>query len=150
MTIDALAKFILSTSPNITNKKLQKLCYYVYAWYLAVNHERIAEVVFEAWAHGPVSPQIYSQYRRFGWEEIPQFRGFLPVKEEQAVFINNILSYYGCFSADELEKMTHDEQPWMNARKGYKPYQSSNEVISDYDMVEYYSKQRELYRRFAG
>ncbi|WP_374049741.1 type II toxin-antitoxin system antitoxin SocA domain-containing protein [Paenibacillus larvae] len=27
---------------------------------------------FEAWVHGPVNPQLYTEYREYGWQEIPQ------------------------------------------------------------------------------
>lgn len=148
MTGDVLAKFILSSIPDITNKKLQKLCYYVYSWYLTIYHRKIANVVFEAWAHGPVSPMLYNQYRCYGWETIPRYQGFLPIKEEDIKFVNKVILYYGNFTADELEEMTHNEDPWKKARIGCKPYESSNQIIQDQDIIDYYSAQEYLFDEF--
>ncbi len=56
---DDFSKLILSYG-SFSHKKLQKLSYYVYSWYLTLYGEKIADVNFEAWVHGPVSPEIYS------------------------------------------------------------------------------------------
>ena len=34
LSLDSLAKVILSIRDDVSNKKLQKLAYYVYAWFL--------------------------------------------------------------------------------------------------------------------
>lgn len=138
-----LALMALSYSP-MSNKKLQKICYYIYSWYLAVYEKPIAETEFEAWVHGPVSPRIYDLYKRYGWNDIPQYVGFLPVEDEVIRFAFCVCNYYNQFSADQLEAMTHQESPWLKAREGLKSYESSKKIISDYDIMVFYQKETQL------
>ena len=97
---------------SVSPKKLQKLVYYSEAWSNALyDEELISDTVFEAWAHGPVSPELYQKYKEYGWKDI---------------------------SANELEALTHQEDPWRRARAGY-PEGSHCEVeISKHDMKVYY------------
>lgn len=144
ISTELVINFILSECENVTNKKLQKLCYYEYAWYITTFKRRLMDVRFEAWAHGPVSPRIYNQYKKYGWNVIPQYFDYLPIDEYTVAFMENILRYYRKFSADDLEQMTHEEDPWRIAREGYKPYESSRQVITDEDIIEYYSRRFDL------
>ncbi|MBS1456852.1 MAG: DUF4065 domain-containing protein, partial [Clostridium sp.] len=48
---------------SMSNKKLQKICYYIYSWYLTLYNHKIAPLKFEAWVHGPVSRELYNQYK---------------------------------------------------------------------------------------
>ena len=60
----ALAKAFLAISP-MTHKKLQKLCYYAKAWYLALYDHNLIEESFEAWVHGAVQPTLYQAYKKY-------------------------------------------------------------------------------------
>ena len=46
---------------SMTQKKLQKLCYYAQAWCYALKGERLIKSDFQAWIHGPVSPALYDR-----------------------------------------------------------------------------------------
>ena len=48
LTIDTLAKVILNNCKDVSNKKLQKLAYYVYAWYYTIYNCEIVSMNFEA------------------------------------------------------------------------------------------------------
>jgi uncharacterized phage-associated protein len=133
-----LANAFLSIEP-MTHKKLQKLCYYAKAWYLAINNENIITEPFEAWVHGAVQPALFQKYRAYGFQLIPMFwpeKGLVP--EEFTSFAREIYESYGEYDGDELEKINHQEVPWINARKGLKPWQSGDRVISEDDMKTYY------------
>lgn len=141
ITVDALTKIIISLRDDISNKKLQKLAYYVYAWHLTIYNEPIAALSFEAWEHGPVSRKIYNSYRKYGWNMIPRYRGFILADDECIRFVESVVEYYGELSADDLEKLTHSETPWIKARQGCAPNEASDTIISDYDMINCYSNQ---------
>lgn len=59
---------------EMTPKKLQKMLYYCYSWHLALTAEnedteeilssRLFDATFEAWAHGPVIPEVYNAYKK--------------------------------------------------------------------------------------
>lgn len=139
MTIDTMANVILNNCENVSNKKLQKLSYYVYSWYLTLFNQKIVNEKFEAWEHGPVCRKLYNQYKRFGWNVIPKYEGFVLASDEEIEFIQRVLSIYGMYSANELEEMTHLEAPWIKARNAYGANTSYEKFISDLDIVEYYS-----------
>ena len=83
----------------MTHKKLQKLCYYAKAWYLALNNENLIKEPFEAWVHGAVQPQLYQKYRGYGFQLIPMFNGDLSkLPEEFLSFSREIYETYGEFS----------------------------------------------------
>ncbi len=136
-TIFYMAKAFLNIE-SMTHKKLQKLCYYAKAWYLALYDENIIEEPFEAWVHGAVQPDLYHAYKMYGFDYIPEVTCVDDVPEEFLSFAREVYDSYGDLSGDELEKLNHTEAPWLNARKGLKPWQSGNVVISEDDMKEYY------------
>lgn len=132
-----LSQLMLSFG-SMSNKKLQKICYYVYSWYLAVYAERIADIQFEAWVHGPVSREIYNMYKEYGWENIPCYRGFIPVNADTIDFARTVWGIYGKYSADQLEEMSHRECPWKKAREGYGRYESSDNPLKDKDIYYFF------------
>lgn len=132
-----LAKAFLSISP-MTHKKLQKLCYYAKAWYLALFDENIIEESFEAWVHGAVQPSLYQIYKDYGFERIPLFKNSEVIPEEFMSFAKDIYDAYGELSGDELEAINHQEEPWLNARRGLKPWERGNRIISEEDMKSFY------------
>ena len=137
-TIQQIAQWFLSKE-SMTHKKLQKLCYYAKAWYLAIYDENIISEEFEAWVHGAVQPLLYQKYRSYGFQFIPQLiisDEIIP--EEFISFANQIFDSYGHLSGDDLERLNHQEEPWKKARQGLKPWQSSNNIISEDDMKDYY------------
>lgn len=124
---------------SMTHKKLQKMCYYAKAWYLAINDINLVDEYFEAWVHGAVQPQLYQEYKIYGFGYIPVYDDIdRAIPEEFLTFAREIFESYGELNGDELEKLNHTEMPWINARKGLKPWQSSNKIISEDDMRIYY------------
>ena len=132
-----LAKAFLSIE-SMTHKKLQKLCYYAKAWYLALYDENIVDEAFEAWVHGAVQPLLYQKYKIYEFGYIPMFAEVESLPEEFVSFAQQIYDSYGELDGDDLERLNHSEKPWINARKGLKPWQGCNNIINENDMKEYY------------
>lgn len=126
----------------ITHLKLQKLCYYAQAWHLTLNKKNLFEDHFEAWVHGPVSPNLFSKYRGFGWNPIVKDVSDLKLKPQEEKFLNEIWRVYGHLDGKYLESLTHNEEPWIEARKGLAYNAPSNQVISEDTMKKYYSSLR--------
>lgn len=137
--IYALAKAFLSIS-SMTNKKLQKLCYYAKAWYLAIYDTNIISEDFQAWVHGAVQPGLYYKYKEYGFNSIPKIENTNSIPEEFISFANEIYSSYGHLSGDQLEVLNHQEDPWINARKGCEPWENCNSIISETDMKDFYRR----------
>lgn len=132
-----VARYFLSLG-SMNHKKLQKLCYYAQAWYLAINGKPFMDTWFEAWVHGPVSPELYARYRDWRGLTIPQISYNGTLHTPQKEFLNKIFYLYGDYSGNELEHLTHNELPWQNARKGYSPDEICTETISNSDMQNFY------------
>lgn len=138
-TIFDLADWFLSKE-SMTPKKLQKLCYYAYAWGLALLEKEIADTYFEAWVHGPVNPDLYQKYRNNGWKEIP-VTAFCPnLTEDEESVLEAVYATYGDLTGDQLERLTHQEKPWMIAREDYKPWEICTNQIDPDSMQEYYKQ----------
>lgn len=146
-TIYEVANWFLSNVENVTNKKLQKLVYYAYSWFLVFNNEtadridvKFFDANFEAWVHGAVSPELYNRYKKLGSANIPKYNGKLAdFSDDETDILEQVKSVYGGFNGNELEYICHQETPWKNARKHISTYEPSKELIKDKDIFEYYS-----------
>lgn len=142
-TIFDMAKAFLSIE-SMTNKKLQKLCYYSKAWHLALYGENIISEEFQAWVHGPVCPELYDKYKEYGYNKIPIINSTKDIPETFISFAKEVYDVYGDLTGDELERLTHMELPWINARGELKTWMGSQKIISEEDMKEYYRREVEL------
>lgn len=134
-----LADAFLSIA-SMTHKKLQKLCFYAKAWYLALYDTNLIEEHFEAWVHGAVQPQLYQKYKIYGFGHIPQVLNTQGIPEEFMSFAREIYNSYGDLTGDELEQLNHTERPWLEARGNLRPWQNSEQTISEETMKNFYRK----------
>ena len=134
---------------SMSHKKLQKLCYYAYAWFLVFFNDQeslssqlnsLCPSGFEAWVHGPVSPELYQIYRHYGWNDIPATEKQLEFPKDVEDLLSQVWNTYGSFTADQLEQLTHSETPWQKAREGKNMDEPSNKRIDDRVVFDYYSK----------
>ncbi|WP_103941873.1 Panacea domain-containing protein [Thermomonospora echinospora] len=140
-TIRDVAAYILQRRGPMTAMKLQKLCYYAYGYHLAWEERRLFDERFEAWANGPVSPELYRLHRgRLQLEagDIPGDCDGLDAGERESVDL--VLEGLGDYSAHQLSTMTHQEAPWVRAREraGALPLQRSNEQLDDAEIFEFF------------
>ena len=123
----------------ITPLKLQKLVYYAEAWFLANFDQPLTNEDYEAWAHGPVVRSLYAKYRKFGWEALPAEKGERP-PEDVSDFLAAVYEEYGQFSAKKLEKMTHEEAPWVKSRGGLPSEAASSKIIPKLEIRNFYAE----------
>lgn len=128
----------------ITNMKLQKLVYYAQAWYLANYGKPLFSADFEAWVHGPVIPDLYHEYKKFGYKPIIRDVSLKEISKKfgelESEFLDEVIEVYMPCGAYELERMTHLEEPWIAARVGYEPDDVCHVIIPKPAMREYYAK----------
>jgi len=139
-TVLDVASYILAKKGEMSAMKLQKLAYYSQAWSLVWDEEPLFNDRFEAWANGPVSPRLYDAHRGNFLVDAGMITGNPDVfTESQRDTIDGVLEFYGDKSAQWLSDLTHEEDPWKDARGGLQPMERSNEVITTAAMHEYYS-----------
>jgi len=138
-TIFDVAKYILEQNGEMSTMKLQKLCYYAQAWSLVWDDVPIFDEDFQAWANGPVCPELFKFSQGKFSVDASQMKGDSNnLSETQKETINKVLDYYGNKNAQWLSRLTHMEEPWQLARLGLPPGATSNNIITKESMAIYY------------
>lgn len=117
----------------LTHLRLQKLLYYVQGWSLAQRDVPMFPERIEAWAHGPVVPAVWQQFRDFGGAVISPETVSLDentIDDEEGAYIASVWEVYKPHSALSLRAMTHRERPWVDAHAGYSPGEMCNVEIT--------------------
>lgn len=130
----------------MTPKKLQKMLYYAYSWFLTLTNEnkdnltnRLFNERFEAWVHGPVIPKIYNKYRQYGYNPISTTDpDGVTFPEEVEDILNQVYEVYGSFNGNELESISHQESPWIEARGDRGPAEICSDELLDETIFECY------------
>jgi uncharacterized phage-associated protein len=141
---DVAKYFISKADPDsgevMTHLKLQKLTYYAQAWHLAIEGKPLFEGRFEAWAHGPVNTRLFNAYRGYGWHPIPYPEDFDPseINQSDREYLDEIWNLYGRYDAKYLERLTHSEEPWIEARGGLPEGAYCDRQIDENTIARYY------------
>lgn len=134
-----VAAHILRKQGEMTAMKLQKLVYYCQAWSLVWDERPLFDGRIEAWANGPVCPELYDMHRgrfRVGPGDIPGDPDIFDKDGEET--IDAVLAFYGDKKAHWLSELTHREEPWRDARVGLAGNERGNSEIAHASMFEYY------------
>lgn len=126
-----VAQFVLKTNGEMSAMKLQKLCFYIQSWHLALLDQKLFDADFQAWANGPVCPELFDAHRAkfivsdesFSQGDASKVRG----KSKDVVL--EVLEKYGELTPQQLSSLTHKEDPWLITRDGLPPEAISMDVI---------------------
>lgn len=148
LTIEDVADIFLrivdrDSGSTLTPLKLQKILYYAQGYYLAMNNVELFKEDFQAWAHGPANPKIYDKYKKYGYNSIdyPNTKS-KTIVDDILKFLYDIWNTFGIFDGKYLEKLTHSEEPWIEARKKAKCQdgESCTEIITKESMRDFFKK----------
>ena len=146
--IDVISKYIIVTGKEITPLALQKILYYAQGFYYAFFGKFLFEDDCQAWVHGPVFVDIYEKYKGFKSSNIcidVDYDIEDVMTDEKKEILDAVIKYFGYYNGKALEKMSHYEIPWINARKGLLSTENSNNIISKKDIEEYFKKVKMKY-----
>ncbi|WP_415931566.1 Panacea domain-containing protein [Zhenpiania hominis] len=139
-----VAAYILDKCGELTTMKLQKLVYYCQAWSLAWDDKPLFDEDFEAWANGPVCPELFRKHKGKFVVDKDFFNGMLSGNAEE-VFdkdefetMDIVIREYSDKTPQWLSDLTHSERPWKSARKGCSPGAYCDNVIDKEEMRQYY------------
>ena len=133
--------YFFNVGKSITHMKLQKLYYFSAGQYIAkYNNQVISEHRFQAWPHGPVLPNLYSELSYYGDKYIPEY-----IKFEENIFyynngiifdtITNTVGELRNYTAWQLSAKSHAiGGPWYQTLKEYSKYQTD----IDWDIIKKY------------
>lgn len=136
-----VAVYILENLDGVTAMKLQKLVYYSQAWSLVWDESPLFNEPIKAWAHGPVCSDLYEHHRGMfkvsasGFSAKGRSENLEPHQKET---IDKVLAFYGDKDSHWLSDLTHQEDPWLDSRRGLSPMERSNNEITHASMAEYY------------
>ena len=80
---------------NLTNLKLQKLLYILYAKYFVITSSALFANRFEAWQYGPVLSDIYEVFKSEGSNPIREYR---PDANGKVLVVSEIGDFGECFN----------------------------------------------------
>ena len=145
--INRVINYILNRCGDITPLALQKSLYYVQGFYYAFNDKFLFEEDCQAWAHGPVYPEVYFKYKHFKFDPI---ESKIEVSDtiftsSELIIIENVVKHFCCYSGKVLEKFTHSEYPWLETRGEIPELESSTEIIKKEYIGKYFKDVKEKY-----
>jgi uncharacterized phage-associated protein len=143
--------YVFESLKEVTPLMLQKLLYFIQG----VSYASYGRPMFvedcEAWVHGPVYPEVYELFRDFKYNPIEdaRFAIFEGVEDELTLderkTIDLVVNTFGLYGGKVLERITHNEEPWKKARKGYDDNIPSNIPITKESIDEYYGSVNKKY-----
>lgn len=141
--IEVVIRYLLHKVSDVTPLSLQKILYYAQAFFYPLYGRELFPDACQAWVHGPVFPDVYHKYKCYGYNPIeapvldyePEADILTPQEME---YLDSIVHAFGCYSGSTLEKMTHNERPWQNARAGLQPEDRSVVEIDRWDVHQYF------------
>lgn len=149
-TLNDVADFVIAKTSEagvgLNLLKLQKLVYYCQAWSLAFGRGVLFDGKFQAWVHGPVSRELYDRFAATKYLYSDVFTTDMKadfdstrLSEEERQLIDAVLEVYAKFGGDQLEEMTHQELPWIQARGGLQPHERCEAEIDEAAMQSHYA-----------
>jgi len=145
--IDIVIQYLLNCCEDITPLALQKALYYIQGFYYAFYGKFLFPEDCQAWVHGPVYKDIYFRYRDYRFDPIEKAPAFDPTvfsSEEKAIY-DSVINHLCCYSGKVLERFTHNEHPWLAARKGLPVTAVSDRIIEKSLIGNYFSSVKEKY-----
>lgn len=129
---------------EVTPLMLQKLLYFIQGIYSALYGRPIFTEDCRAWIHGPVYQEVYDLFRDFKYNPIDDARFALlegtadVLTDDEKKVIDLVVNTFGMYSGKVLERITHNEAPWREARKGYGDSIPSSELLPKECIMKYY------------
>lgn len=134
-----VARYVINYSNaqgyGVSNLRLQKLLYFIQAWFLMLKDTPCFSAKIEAWDCGPVIPEAYREYSIYGGLDI------MPVKNCEDIiiakdtqYINKVIDKLAPRSTTYLVSITQMQTPWLNAYSRYYTNEITNNAITDYFM----------------
>ncbi len=116
--------------PGVGVKKLHKLLYYCQGHHLATFEEPLFIESISAWDMGPVVGRLWKSEKELGVADDEE-----TLDEAFLNTVGYVVSRYGALSGNDLERLTHSEDPWIDAdsnRNKGETHRIGNDTIAEY------------------
>lgn len=143
--------YIFERMQEVTPLALQKILYFVQGIYTVLYSHPLFEDNCVAWQHGPVYEKVYFLFRDFKYNPIEDNRFAMfsgkaqKLSEDEKKTIDLVIGTFGKYSGKVLETITHNEDPWKEAREGYEADEPSKVTIEKEEIMSYFKKVSKKY-----
>lgn len=135
---------------GISNLKLQKILYFIQAYFLICTSQPCFNEEIQAWDFGPVVPEAYQEYKQYGSGDIPFISSYVEnnsnniwdleniefeddiISDNDKNLIDAVIDKFADYSATDLVEITHNQAPWKNAYIHGKNVPIHKKDIKDY------------------
>lgn len=144
--------YVFEQMEEVTPLALQKILYFIQGIHMALYGKPMYTEDCEAWVHGPVYPKVYNLFRDFKYNPIEDHRFAIfygrskELNADEKNVIDLVVRTFGTYSGKTLERITHREKPWVDARDGYGEVDAAEVVIPQDDMSAYFAGVAEQYK----
>jgi len=142
--LQQIINYIITNMEEVTPLALEKLLFFSQGVNYALNGSRLIDNDSQAWAHGPVYPSVYNQYKKYGYKPIDNGiksvsgRMLSKVSDEELKAIDLVIHTFGLYSPKILENISHTQTPWKEKRIGYHDEQVGTNPIEEESIKDYY------------
>ncbi|MPM52437.1 hypothetical protein SDC9_99196 [bioreactor metagenome] len=130
-----IVNYSIDNKKYISNLKLQKLLYYVQAYFAVQKNIPCFNEDIEHWRHGPVVREVYSEYKSYFNDDITEKRSVADIEENDKLLINEVVDSYYKYGPWDMVRKTHKEEPWVNT--------DSDDIIEFSEIKKYYGEHEE-------
>lgn len=136
-SVSEISRYIIMYSNKrglkCSNLKLQTLLYFVQAYFLLEKNDICFDEKIEAWNIGPVVPEAYNGFKRFGSNDIPYTGYFVTavsgfswnkekyndniIKSDDKRLIDDVVDHFSDYSACSLMRLAKSQKPWIEAHR---------------------------------
>lgn len=144
-TIFDSSKYILESFPyGISTSKLQHLNFLAQGWTLAILNEPLFNDSFQAWACGPISPDLLnSQKDLFSVKADDLMKGSTEsLSQKQKTILDTVVHVYGNLTGDQIAELYARNRMWREARQESKHivHREDSKAI-DIDWIKHYFRE---------
>lgn len=143
--------YVFESLEEVTPLMLQKLLYFIQGIHCALFGSPMFAEDCEAWIHGPVYPEVYDLFKDFKYNPIDDMRFSIldgtagELTEQERRVIDLVANTFGLYGGKVLERITHNEKPWIDARRGYGDHIPSKEPLHKESIQAYYESVNRKY-----
>lgn len=118
--------------------KLQKMLYLAQGYSYAFHDRPLFNDEIEGWVHGPVVRVVYNMFKSFQHNCINISYEIGELDSEAESVLNYVIDNFSKYDAKYLEKISHEQEPWILSRAGLDPDERSDKTISKESISNYF------------
>lgn len=135
--LDVANHFVEYSGYTKTHLQIQKMTYIAHGYMLGIHGVPLVKDEVQAWKYGPVFPNLYNEFRKWGSGVIGKIRySPKPFNGDEYDVMEKVFAWYGRFCGYFLSDITHnnsnDKTPWSQCYSYGHKRPIPNEITKKY------------------